>query len=84
MAFSLFIKHCQVNLALDVGMVDYKDQPRLDLCEQAQGASLGRKEVMVTGMLRLVLALGQEEILADFWALLQAPQRLRQPRQQLK
>lgn len=26
MAFSLFIKHCQVNLALDVGMVDYKDQ----------------------------------------------------------
>ncbi|KAL1529282.1 hypothetical protein AB1Y20_000236 [Prymnesium parvum] len=63
-AFTAFIKHCQVNLpGLGISDVNYSDQ--------AMGASLGSTEVMVTGLLRLVLALGQEQTLADFWALVQ-------------
>ena len=63
-ALTLFLKHCQLNLpGLGANAIDYTGQ--------AQGASLGSTSVMVTGMLRLVLALEHEHALADFWALLQ-------------
>ncbi|KAL1523443.1 hypothetical protein AB1Y20_018383 [Prymnesium parvum] len=62
-AFTLFIKHCQLNLpGLGVSAVDQADQ--------AQGSS-GSTETMVAGMLRLVLALMHEQTLAEFWAMLQ-------------
>ena len=44
-----FIKHCQLNLP-GLGVSE------LDHAGQTQGAPLGSSEVMVTGMLRLVLA----------------------------